>query len=541
MSSSTFSDASAAPQHAITDVYDEKRRTFLIQYPVPLVVALSIAGILAFAVAGFLGFRKPGPTAGVTFQPLPLDGFFREPWPLFLWFCGLIMALEISILRDRRLRGQMVAALVVTVISMILVGIFYFYGFDVQNLLRRLLDITTVLPEIGDSPYTYALINFGILAIFWLDTLRRWVRVASGKPLTRGVDIGVEEDAQSNDDQHPSLDELISGDLIAAAALALVLALVFRAGVINFISDALRINVNVNTCTVSWPFGACTKHLGSFGGTSQDPPTLFFMDLLQSLIYLPLGLLILALSATVAGLGAAGGVEESANRGRAGTSWAGSAQTATGSVSEQVTMTLFDTLRTALNRRLRFAAGNFTLSLRNAIWPALVFVSTLSVAAASRAVQNYLHLLSVEKTCGQPGYLPCDYVDSQLLTNGQPYTSIAIALVLGGVSVLAVTLAMALFIYRARVAENTLRFLGLIGLIVLLTFWLFSLTLSAFNGLLWLLDNNVRVPFPQPGVTTIVSFVCLVGYGAYFLVFRRGRGTQAAASVTSTTRSIGDR
>ncbi len=532
--SSSLPGASNTPNRAITDVYDEQKRTFLVQYPVPLVVALALGGLISFALAGFLGFRVPNdPT--VSFQPIGLDTFFKEPWPLFLWFCALIMTLEISILRNRKVRGEMVAALVVTVISIILVGVFYFYGFDIKHLIQNVLDLTRAIPEIGNSPYTYALFNFGILAIFWADTIRRWVRCAMHKPLRRGVDIGFEDhDSTAKDPDYPSLDELISGDLIAGAALALVLALFFRAGIVNFVSTALRINVSVTTCTLSWPFGACHA-----GGTPMDPPTLFFINLLQTLIYLPLGLLILALSATVAGLGAAGGVNSNLGGAQVQVPQHDPSRTAAGSVSEQVAMTLFDTLKTAVNRRLRVAAGNFTLSLRNAIWPVLVFVGTLSVATASREIQQYLHLLSDKQTCALSGYLPCGYVDDKLLTGGQPYVSIGLAVLFGAVAVLAVTFAMALLIFRQRIAENTFRFLGLIGEIILLTFWLFSLVLSAFNYLLWLIDHNVRLPFPQPGASTIVSFACFVAWGVYIYIFRRGRKNSTPAATISSPANRG--
>ena len=183
---------------------------------------------------------------------------------------------------------------------------------------------------------------------------------------------------------------------------------------------------------------------------------------------------------------------------------------------------------------LRFAAGNFTLSLRNAIWPVLVFVGTLSVATASREIQYYLHLLSDKQTCALPGYLPCGYVNNTLFTDGQPYISIGLAVLFGAVAVLAVTFAMALFIFRQRIAENTLRFLGLIGEIILLTFWIFSLVLSAFNYLLLLIDHNVRLPFPQPGATTIASFACFVAWGIYIYFFRRGRRNNTPAAVSSS-------
>ena len=42
--------------HAITDLYDEQRRTFLVQYPIWLITVLGLVGVAAFAVTGFLGY-----------------------------------------------------------------------------------------------------------------------------------------------------------------------------------------------------------------------------------------------------------------------------------------------------------------------------------------------------------------------------------------------------------------------------------------------------------------------------------------------------
>ncbi|MBF6590106.1 MAG: hypothetical protein IVW57_06170 [Ktedonobacterales bacterium] len=513
---STSSSGPIGPQHAITDVIDLESRRFLVRYPAALVVGLSLAGVGAFALTGFLGYRDSA-------EPSLTFTLFKEPWPLFLWFCALIMTLEVSILRNRVLRGKMVAALGVTLLSMLIVGAAYFYGKEIQhlldNLFQNLLHIRSAIPEIGKSKFTYAIINFGLLAIFWSDTIRRWIRGARGEPINPTVDLGLDDGTsrkKKKEEEQPTLEELISGDLIAGAFLTLLLALIFRADIINFFSDALQIHVSITTCTVSWPFGTC---LG--GANLTDPPTLSFIDLLQALIYLPLGLLILAISATLSGLAAGGGVSE---RPAHSPALVDDARRGAAPIAQDVAATVLNTLRAAINRRAKLAAGNFALSWRNVIWPGLVLVSVIAVATAAREIQNYLHLLSDKQTCTVPGFLPCSYVDNTLLTNGQPYTSIALALIYGVIAVLAITLSMALLVFSRRVAENTMRFLALIGLIVLLTFWIFSLALSLFNGLFWLVANHaVRVPFPQPGASTIGSFLCFVIFGAY-IVFRRMRG-----------------
>src|SRR5262249_22599378 len=148
---------------------------------------------------------------------------------------------------------------------------------------------------------TYTLLNFGLIAIFWADTVRRWIRRSQGLPPNPRVRLGIEQAAAPED--LPTMSELISGDLIAGAVLTLLLAVTFRADVLGSIIHRQGI-APLTTCTFSWPLGDCH----GYGGGMSDPPTLFFMDLIQSLLYLPLGLITLALSATVSGLGAVGGV-----------------------------------------------------------------------------------------------------------------------------------------------------------------------------------------------------------------------------------------
>ena len=89
----------------------------------------------------------------------------------------------------------MVAALVVTLISMVIVGILYFYKLDFLNLiedfLRNVLNIRFLLPNLTGNKFLYALINFAIIAVFWIDTIRRWIRSAQGKPINSRIDIGL--------------------------------------------------------------------------------------------------------------------------------------------------------------------------------------------------------------------------------------------------------------------------------------------------------------------------------------------------------------
>src|SRR6185437_2067651 len=166
---SSVSPDSGAPRtrYAITDVYDEIRRTFLVQYPIWVVVLLGLAGVLAFALTGFLGYQD-----GFHNDSSGVYNVFKEGWPLFLWFCALIMALEISILRNPKLRGQLLATLIVTLISMVIVAIIYFFGGGnffklLQDFPQQVLNIRFLI-NIQGGKVLYALINFGMIAVFWI-------------------------------------------------------------------------------------------------------------------------------------------------------------------------------------------------------------------------------------------------------------------------------------------------------------------------------------------------------------------------------------
>lgn len=517
--------------HAITDLYDPERGSFLVQYPVWIVVALALAGIVTFVLVGFLGFRdQAAQLAGSQyFEPAFSRIIFHQAWPLYLWFCALIMALQISILRHPSLRRQLVATLIVTVISIILVGVIYYYNVAITNFLQNLLQYIfgrhILIKLLGDSPWTYAFINLLIIVLFWVDTLRRWSRRMRGLPPATHIDIdlttGRVNRTVSTKDM-PSMQELVSGDLIAGAVLVLVLSLIFHAEVINAFSNLLNIGVSVNTCTVSWPLGACHGTGLAAGGGFHDPPTLSFIDLIQTLIYLPIGLIILAVSATLSGLGAVGGVNDAKdvlNPVPAGEQ----DETSTESVSEQVSLTVINTLRSALNRRLRLAINNAAMSLRTAVWPLLILLGVIGVAAAARDIQFYLHLLSDQRTCTSAASCPDYSIVHAQLSSGQQYLNVAGAALWGIVAVLSIVFSVTLLIFKWRVAQNTFGFLRLVGFIVLLTFWIFSLALSAFNGLFSLTHLSNRVPFPQPGFTTIISLVALIIAGVIYGV-RRVRG-----------------
>ncbi len=542
-------------KHAITDVYDPKTRRILVRFPHGLLITLAVAGVLAFGLMGYLGYGDDHSLLGQA---------FHKPWPLFLWFSALVFTLEIAVLRHPRLRRLLTEALVVTIICMIFVG---FSALDpglLRYILTNLLNIRIAIPQIGTSPWTYAILNFGVLLVFWLDTVRRWIRSQRGEPAARQIDLGFGtlEFGESND--LPTLPELIAGDLIAGGVLAALLSLIFRAEVINPIADALQIGVNISTCTVSWPIGHCIG-----GGGLMDPPTLSKLDLIQALIYLPLGFITLALTATANAFNAASQTAEATAPESApapGTALATTEQanaqsravsTQVTQPSEQaeggrqsatisVTATVIDALRSALNRRIRIAIDNLLLALRNVVWPLLILLGMVALGQVAQNISFYLHLQSNQRTCALTGNaFPSRSVcllSVQQLSQHLQYQNLASAVALVVAAAVALTLALMMLVFELRVADNIFRFLGLTLFIGALTLWIFSLALSFSNVLFNMTGLTQRQPFPLFGASTSTSLLVFLIACATLLIGKSRRArtmarVQANARSKATTRA----
>jgi hypothetical protein len=470
----------AGSRQAITDVYDQTRGTFLVRYPSWLILALGLGGVVAFALTGFLNW---------------------QPLILYVWLCGLVITLQASIFRHATMRARLIASLTATVLAMLLVA-FVQFGNLLPDVIKQSIDYSHLGSGLAANPWTYTVLNFGLIGIFWIDTARRWVRRGRGLAPNEQVALTADEARQAQ--QHPdmpSLEELIAGDLIAAGLLALGLSVLLQA-------DVLRVLVHgvaLDRCTVSLPaaLAACAP-----AGDAAAAPTLTFWDRIQSLIYLPLGLIVLALTATLSGLGAAGGVGATATHASTGSTAAKDRSSST-VIAQDVTDTVLKTLRSAADRRIKQFARNLALSLRTVAWPALVVVAIYGVSEVSLAVRAYL-------------------ASDKSLQKGLP--AIAPGLAWGVAAAFAVAFAAALLVFRWRVADNTLRFLGLIGFVLLLTWWLFSLALTLVNYLLLTYAGlPVGSPFLTVGFSTYVSAAALAIWGAYALI-RRSRAARAAVA-----------
>lgn len=492
---------------AVTDLYDEKQHTFLVQYPPGLVVALGLSGVLAFVLAGFQGYASLKPTVnGSAGYPNFLEWLFHEPWLLFFWLCALLLVFQAAIFRDATMRRQRRQMLAMTGIAMVLVIVGYYLRNQFEGIssngvnIFQALNIHIVFPQ----NTVLAVINYGILGIFWADSLRRWVRCARGGACTPQVMIR-RGSQRSVPVVTPSLAEVMAGDLIAGGALAAILWGVFQPQVmgriISFINTrdlAAPPAISAATCATNCPL----------------------VDRNQMFLYLSLGLLVLALTALTHGLAALNAVdrpvlphpiEEVGD------------ETGTEKGTEGVVETVIDTLLTAVSRQGAQTATGAWLALRTLLWPFLVLAAVVGLAVSAHFTQLYLHGLSCLH--GTNPALACDpyslvHHDWVSLT-----ADVLFALVGLLVAGLGAALAAGLLVFQRHVTENTLRFMELIGLVGLLTLWIFALALAGFNVLLAQVTGvTARWPFAQPEPLTIISFVALVVYATLLAGHRVRRG-----------------
>ena len=254
----------------------------------------------------------------------------------------------------------------------------------------------------------------------------------------------------------------------------------------------------LSACSVSVSFPPS----GCVDGASNVWASLTLIDQTQSLSYLAIALITLAIAATMGGFGSVGGAPMPVGVSKAvyATLNLGNPPV-TAPITTGVAETILDTLRAAISRRLREFILGIARSLRNIVWPVLLFTATFGVYKLSENIQTYLHS---DKTLASAANFVLPAAEWGLL------------------SVLTIVLSAALVVFNWRVVDNTMRFLGLIGLIVLLTFWIFSLALWGFNKLLEQFDPNVHKPFDPPSVATAVSFGALVILGGILIFGRRG-------------------
>jgi hypothetical protein len=486
-----------APSIQVGDLYlfDRNRHAATVPYPFWLVALLTFVGILAFAVLGFLGY----PTDDGTLRTL-----FHPAWLLFLWFCSMVLIFQWSIFRHNALRLWRWQTLTVTSVCIVAVAVAYAKPDGLSALLTQLATLLNTWGlSVEGGRLLWNIANFGIITLYVVDRLSIWLRGERAQYVSIFMELEAKVIHQSDPGSSgTTMWEFVSQDLFAGAALCLALGALFQATVFNLLIRPIT-SKEVTSCAVSWANGTCVD------GAPHNPPTLTTIDW---------SLALFAAAASVLLLGTILLARAFFQREREG------AVTVARGVQE--------TLLAALN-----PLDIFVRNLRNVLWPSFILIGIIGAGTAARYARLYLHLLSDKQTCGMQGAcvdlgelsaylgnsLDAQHFQQQAL--GLEALCLAIALAGGIGGTLAIVASARVQVSRWRIngplMTNWLRFLLSVAHTVLLAFWIISLGLSA---LMWAFQHvgvTLRAPFPQPGISTGVSFAYFLASLVYRLVRRR--------------------
>jgi TIR domain-containing protein len=469
-------------EHAITDLYDEDRHTSAVRFPRILVAILLLLGTLALLFTGVFGYE--GVSSG---EPAWTRTTFHQPWLLYIWLVLLMMTLQGAILRSPSLRRYLVSSLVVTALAATAVNLIS----ETLNpqLVRALLPANNLSRAFFSTSSTYAVFNFGLILLYWINSFRRWVRVARGLPAHPEVDIGLQLGSEPGSERHsddtPSLIEVVSGDLIVGAAFVAFLALIVNVLTVRLLISLVGSPVVVRPCTVAWPLGSCFDA----GSGAASAPSLSLLDLIQALVYLPLGLLIIALSMIIVGVLGQPAQQQQYARG-----WSA------------YWKSLMAALRSGLDRRFRMVFVLSFSSLRDLSWPLMTLIAVIAVKEAA-----YTTLAALHTAGAVASIFPTDskYVSSAVKSIIWMVTAGCFAIV-----------SAALLVFRVRVVTNSLRFLRMVSWQVLLVLWIGAVLLALFNGVLIVSGVVRHAPFLMFHPIAIVSLVCAFLVGQLFVVGR---------------------
>ena len=469
-------DKTCGEQHAITAVYCATRHRSLVRYPVALIGLLIAGGVGALLLTGFVGYancliaQAPGSKAcwGDVWYNLPYV-HLKEPWPLYLWASAVMVVVQASILRHKSLRRQLIQALVAMLISIFIVAIVYLFGTDIFKWLQenypRVLDIVRV-------PGTFVILNIAIIVIFFVGSAIRWFNHPDGHAL-----IGKRPalPRRRDDPDEASLEELISGDLLTGVVLFFICSYVFTYQFISTVTQATvgsYLTPRMIPCYPGDPkdhtLCVVPPHIADLTLAGGYFP-LATVDTVLALLCLFMGFMTLAITAMLAGLAVLQGQVDPAG------------SQISSNVTTEVAQTVLNALRAAITRQLRGFVRRITYTLRRAVWPLLLLVSSFCLALFGRYVLYYLHHFDPTYNCA-PAYVAANHLTS--CSPASPYLDLLLAVAFGLGGVLGTVVSTALLVRSWRVVVNTLGLLRYVGLAALLTFWIFAMSLFGFNVLL---------------------------------------------------------
>lgn len=454
-----------------------------------VLVFLVIFALAAFVAIGFLGYPSDDKN-GAQFYLLS-----HPAWALFAWFGAITLIVQWTIFgrehdeTDRRVLRWRWAVTIITIVCMAIEAIIYAEPHLLGDASRGSGPLGSIL---SDGRLLWNLTNFVIIGVYVVDRVLEWrKRLRAEQEAVADAPAGTDDDATHFFGMSLSNLELLSQDIFAGAALCFLLGLALQTAPLNVVLRFFP-GRHVDTCTLSWAFGACQGD-----GGPGNPPTLHTINWIGagSLVSISLLILVVVLLVRIFYLARDKNIVIA--------------------VAEGVW---------ALLKSLLLLLLVFIPNLRAVIWPALIAAGTAFVGISARLIQMYLHILSDERTCGATGkcfdlnefsrFLPSTEAQS-FQSHAYPFSAetLALALGFGIVGAFCILLAVRVLLLSrvdGPIWGNWLQFVGLTALIVVCTFWLMSLTLSAVNWVLSLTAKTVRTPFPQPGTSTIGSFVFFV-------------------------------
>lgn len=454
-----------------------------------VLVFLVIFALVAFAAIGFLGYPSDNKN-GTQFYLLS-----HPAWALFAWFGAITLIIQLTVFgrehdwTDRKVLRWRWMVMSVTIVCMAIEAIIYAR----PSLIGEASSGSSLLGSIqGNGRLLWNLANFVIIAVYAADRMLNWrkrLREERGAVVNAPGTLD-DEPTRFFGMSLPNL-ELLSQDIFAGAALCFLLGLALQTAPLNAVLRFFP-GRHVDTCTLSWAFGACQGD-----GGPDNPPTLHTMNWIGagSLVSISLLILVVVLLVRIFYLARDKNIVIA--------------------VAEGVW---------ALLKSLLLLLLVFIPNLRAVLWPALIAVGTACVGISARLLQMYLHVLSDQRTCGATGKCFDLNEFSRFLRSTETPTFqsqaypfsvelLALALGFGIVGAFCILLAVRVLLLRrvqGPLWRDWLWFAVMTAFIIVCTFWLMSLTLSAVNWVLSLTAKTARVPFPQPGTSTIASFSIFV-------------------------------
>lgn len=520
-----------------------------VSIPPALIVALTVFGLCAVAVTGFLGYPLG------TIPASPLDPWFSHPWLLFIWLLSLAVVVIALLYRGKQFAPQRGRALIVLVGGAAVEALVYLYfqGKVFPKLLQAFLQgvVTHISAFISwiahlqflHGPFLYVAVNYAIIIILTLDMFGHWYLRAHPNALTKLKILPAPwRPATAPRNRFDDAQQIFAGDFVVRGLVVFAMALVVGRVLPQVIQTGAH-----QTCT-----------LDMLGGCGGGPWSLWVFDLLLACLALVLGLGVLFVVGMQGITSTTEATPASPNESTAkGNSTSKGISTTKGDPSAKGRPSLFrglvglaveaagrvvdplvTTIRESTLRLIAYIRVDLTRALRFLLWVALMLVGIAGAGALSLAMQRYFHQ--------PPGAASASGAPTWLLPLLASIPASLLMVLLGMVFVLGIVTALAALAWNVATLRDELNFILVIAVYFVIYFCLLSFVLLAFVVIL----RIVHECYPQGsdvycgaarshpfelGILTYVSLVLLIVFGAMYLLRGRKPPAQVGAQPTRGT------